>query len=160
MSYSGTAALAGTPHIAASPAMRPTAALNRQGFIRCAILSAMPGLGRRAADGSASAPPRRAPCHYLALVVIRAAPSAWRIALVRLSLPGDDLALDAVVDARGEDLPVHQVVLALVRPSLDDRLGTGRADPGQLLQVVGGGAVDVEQRRRGLGCRQRRGRLG
>ena len=60
-------------------------------------------------------------------------------------LLGDDLVLDAVVGLLRHDLLLHQLVLALVGPALDDRGGIGLADAGQFVELVGGGGVDVEQ---------------
>src|SRR5262249_19604515 len=62
-------------------------------------------------------------------------------------LARDDPALDAVVDVRRQDLLPDQIVLALVRPSLDDRLRARGADAGQRIQLLLRRRVDVDESR-------------
>src|SRR5262249_25560422 len=79
----------------------------------------------------------------------------------------DDQVLDLVVGGLRDDLLLDQLVLPLEGPGVDDLLGVGVADPGERLQLVHGGAVEVERRglrsgalggrRRGLGLGAGRG---
>src|SRR5580704_17326166 len=85
----------------------------------------------------------------------------------RLLLLGDDLIFDAGVDGGGNDILLHQFVLALVGTVLDDVGGADIADPFQGAQLLLGCGIDVEELRRGrflrwlwldgLGCRRRTG---
>src|SRR5205814_10299445 len=70
-----------------------------------------------------------------------------------LLLLRDDVVLDLVVGGLRDDLLLDQVVLPPVRTVVDDLLGIGLADPGEALQLVRGGAVDVERRLLLLGRR-------
>ncbi|VTZ49393.1 hypothetical protein MPC4_160043 [Methylocella tundrae] len=63
-----------------------------------------------------------------------------------LLLLGDDLALDLGVDGGRDDLFLHQLVLALVGPVLDDVGGAFVAYAGQGLKVRLARRIDVEQR--------------
>ena len=60
-------------------------------------------------------------------------------------LPGDNLALDLGVDACRNDLLLHQLVLTLVRPVLDDVGGALVADPWQGLNIGRARRINVEQ---------------
>src|SRR3989454_5618565 len=64
--------------------------------------------------------------------------------LQSLHLVRDDLVLDLRVRRLGDDLLLHQLVLRLVGPALDDLLRVGVADPGQRLQLLLAGGVQVE----------------
>src|SRR5206468_10070477 len=70
-----------------------------------------------------------------------------------LLLLRDDVVLDLVVGGLRDDLLLDQVVLPPVRTVVDYLLGIGLADPGEALQLVRGGAVDVERRLLLLGRR-------
>jgi hypothetical protein len=67
-------------------------------------------------------------------------------------LVGDDLVLDLVVDALGQDAARDELVLGGVRASVDDAFGVGVADAGDGLELIGGGGVDVDLIRRRGGC--------
>ena len=60
-----------------------------------------------------------------------------------------DLGLDLVVDAHRQDLLADQLVGARVGAHLDDLGGARLADLRQLVEVGGGGGVDVGHRHRG-----------
>src|SRR5438270_10837623 len=60
-------------------------------------------------------------------------------------LLGDDLVLDAVIGLLRDDILLHQFVLALVGPALDDRRRIGFADARESVELVGAGGIDVEQ---------------
>src|ERR1700716_1898539 len=80
-----------------------------------------------------------------------------------LLLLGDHAVLDLVVGGLRHDLLLHQLVLALVGPALDDLLGIGVADTRDHLEIVLAGGVEIQglvphglplalrRRRRGLG---------
>src|SRR3954467_9690287 len=53
-----------------------------------------------------------------------------------LFLLGDDLVLDAVVERLGDDLFLVKLILSLVGPALDDRLGAHIADALQRDQLL------------------------
>src|SRR6266566_4041762 len=61
-----------------------------------------------------------------------------------LLLVGDDLVADLLVGRFGDDLLLPQLVLGLVGTARDDLLRVGVADPGQRLELVLAGRVDVE----------------
>ena len=65
--------------------------------------------------------------------------------IVRLLLARDDLVLDAVVDIGRNDLAVEKVILALVRPSLDDRVAPYRTDARERVELLLRRGIDVEQ---------------
>src|ERR1700730_18167017 len=67
----------------------------------------------------------------------------------RLLLLGDDLILDAGVDGGRNDILLHQLVLALVGPVLDDVRGADIADPFQGAQLRLGRGIDIEELRGG-----------
>src|SRR4051795_10136660 len=62
-------------------------------------------------------------------------------------LMGDDPVLDAVVDVLGDDLLGHELVLAPVRATLDDRLRTRRPDSRQRVELFLRGRIDVDEGR-------------
>src|ERR1700683_302587 len=66
-------------------------------------------------------------------------------------LLGDDQLLALVVGGLRDDFSVHEIEFGAVRAAVDDLLRIGVADAGKLLQLILGGAVDVELvgRRRG-----------
>jgi hypothetical protein len=72
-------------------------------------------------------------------------PRAGLLLLVGGGLLGDDLILDLVVGRGRHDLLLHQIVLARVRPVLDDLLGVRVADAGQRLQLVLAGGVEIQR---------------
>src|SRR5436309_8718025 len=78
-------------------------------------------------------------------------------------LPGDNLVLDLVIDVLGNDLAISEIVLAVIWPMGNDRLGTGGADAGQLVEFFSTRRVYINQFSRllgfagGLFCRARRG---
>src|SRR5918993_4822347 len=67
-------------------------------------------------------------------------------------LVSDDLVLNGVISILRDDLLVHQFVLGPIGASLDDGLGPGRSDLRQLVEVILGGGVDVEQGSLGRCC--------
>src|ERR1700730_1031090 len=69
--------------------------------------------------------------------------------VTRLLLLGDDLIFDAGVDGGGNDILLHQLILALVGTVLDDVGGADIADPFQGAQLLLGCGIDVEELRRG-----------
>src|SRR5207253_9402714 len=80
---------------------------------------------------------------------MRSARRARRAAAARrrfqsLHLVRDDLVLDLCVRRFGDDLLLHQLVLRLVWPTLDDLLRVSVADPRQCLQLLLAGGVQVE----------------
>ena len=80
----------------------------------------------------------------------------------RSLLLGDDLVLDLVIDALGNDLLLIELVLALVGPALHDRHGARRAYARQSVQLLHRRGIDVEQfrggsRRSGVGAAGRAG---
>src|SRR3984957_11143101 len=70
----------------------------------------------------------------------------------------DDLVFDLVVSGLGQDASGDELVLGRVGPSIDDALRVGVADPGEGLELVGCGGIDVQGRSRSSGGS--RGRLG
>src|SRR5262249_9502076 len=75
-----------------------------------------------------------------------AAASDWPGRLLLLGrLLGDDLVLDLVVGRLRDDLFGNQLLLLRVRPALDDLLGVGVADAGQLLELGLAGRIEVER---------------
>jgi hypothetical protein len=65
--------------------------------------------------------------------------------LPRRPLLGDDLSLDLVVGGLRDDLLPDELVLPPVRTVLDDLLRRGVTDPRQGLEILRGGAVDVQR---------------
>src|SRR5262245_33671421 len=65
--------------------------------------------------------------------------------LLRRPLVSDNLILNLVIDVLGDNLLVSQVVLAVIWPMLDDRLGAGRAHPGKLVELLGARRVYIDQ---------------
>src|SRR3981081_1224865 len=61
----------------------------------------------------------------------------------------DDLIFDTGVDGGGNDILLHQLVLALVGTVLDDVRGADITDPFQGAQLVLGCRIDIEELRRG-----------
>src|SRR6185436_8126153 len=98
-----------------------------------------PPLGLRRASGRPAQADRPAP---------RPVPAPRLLLLSRLRvglrLLGDDVVLDLVVGRRGDDVLALELVLPLVRATVDDLLRVGVADARNLLQLGGGGGVDVD----------------
>src|SRR5262249_42003048 len=63
----------------------------------------------------------------------------------RSLLLGDDLVLDLVVCRFRDDALLHELVLALVRPALDDLVRIGGADPGKFVEVRLRSGIDVQR---------------
>jgi hypothetical protein len=58
-------------------------------------------------------------------------------------LPSDNLVLDLVIDVLGDDLAVGEIVLAVIRPMRNDRLGTDGTDAWQLIEFFGARRVYI-----------------
>src|SRR4029077_6577707 len=95
--------------------------------------------------------------HRLVPVFSRERKDGWLLRtgaspIQRLLLLGDDFIFDLVVSGLGNNLLLHQIRLGFIGAAVDDLLRIGCANAGQGIELVLGGAVDVEQVACGSGC--------